>query len=227
MQDGDKEQTMTGTSVVRLEPGESAGDSQSPEQSSDGQAASGGRSREQIDGDIASAIDDGDAQKALLLCARHHGPALGRLCMAMLGSQQDAEDVTQETLLDAYHGFDGWRREGSMRSWLMTIARRKCARVVEKRVRRTAKLRLVHDAQRDPGSGGTEKELLLKQRAARARGELDKLRPSEREALLLRFGAGLSFREVGLAIGIEEAAARKRVSRAIQNLRETLREEGK
>jgi RNA polymerase sigma-70 factor (ECF subfamily) len=224
MQDGDKEQRMTGTSVVRLEPGGDAGESQ---QQAEG-AKSGGRSREQLDAEIAGAIDEGDAQKALLLCARYHGPALGRLAMAMLGSQHDAEDVTQETLLDAYHGFESWRREGSMRAWLMTIARRKCARLVEKRARRTAKLRLVHDAQpSEPGSGGTEKELLLKQRAVRARGELDKLRPSEREALLLRFGAGLSFREVGLAIGIDEAAARKRVSRAIANLRETLREEGK
>ena len=145
--------------------------------------------------------------------------------MAMVGSQADAEDLTQETLLDAHEGFDGWRREGPVRAWLLAIARRKCARHIEKKVRRTARLRLVHDAGTEPGASSAEREILTKQRAERARAALDAVRPSEREALLLRYAAGLSFDEVGLACGIDAVAARKRVSRAIAQLRETLRDE--
>lgn len=203
-------------SVVKLEPA-----AQGPNQ--DG----GAPSPSEEDLVVAEAIDGGRMREAVLHCSRLHGPAIGRLCMALLGSQQDAEDVTQETLIDAYEGLSGWRREGSVRSWLMAIARRKCARMVEKRARRSAKLRLVHDADKNPPSSDrAERRLLIRQRAARAREALEAVRPSEREALLLRFGAGLSFREVGLACGIDEAAARKRVSRAIAHLRETLREEG-
>ena len=175
---------------------------------------------------IAKALDASDRRAALLLCARHYGATIGRLCMAMVGSQADAEDLTQETLLDAHEGFDGWRREGPVRAWLLAIARRKCARHIEKKVRRTARLRLVHDASTEPGASSAEREILLKQRAERARAALEAVRPSEREALLLRYAAGLSFDEVGLACGIDAAAARKRVSRAIAYLRETLREEG-
>ena len=36
-----------------------------------------------------------------------------------------------------------------------------------------------------------------------------------REAVLLRYESDLSFKEVGVACGIDEAAARKRVSRAL------------
>jgi RNA polymerase sigma-70 factor (ECF subfamily) len=187
--------------------------------------ASGGRRRHD-DSDVVKAIDAGDYKRALLLCSQHHGAALGRTCMSMLGSQQDAEDVTQETLLDAYGSFPSWRREGSMRSWLMTIARRKCARAVDKRARRTSKLRLVHDADKGtPSSQGAEQQAIMKERAIAARDALERLRPSEREALVLRFGAGLSFREVGLACGIDEATARKRVSRAIAHLRHTIEDE--
>lgn len=175
---------------------------------------------------IKKALDASDRRAALLLCARHYGPTIGRLCMAMVGSQADAEDLTQETLLDAHAGFDSWRREGPVRAWLLAIARRKCARHIEKKVRRTARLRLVHDANTEPGASSAEREILLKQRAERARAALEAVRPSEREALLLRYAAGLSFDEVGLACGIDAAAARKRVSRAIAYLRETLREEG-
>ncbi len=188
----------------------------------------GGKSRagspKPADEQIAEAIDAGDLRRAVVLCSREHAAAIGRLSMSMLGSQQDAEDVTQETLIDAYGALSTWRREGSVRSWLLSIARRKCARVIEKRVRRTAKLRLVHDADRAATSDEvTEQAVLLRQRALAAREALAAVRPSEREALLLRFAAGLSFREVGEACGIEEATARKRVSRALATMRESLR----
>jgi RNA polymerase sigma-70 factor (ECF subfamily) len=61
--------------------------------------------------------------------------------------------------------------------------------------------------------------------ARRARQLLDEIRPSEREALVLRFAAELSFRELGAACGIDEAAARKRVSRGLQRLRSLLNED--
>jgi RNA polymerase sigma-70 factor (ECF subfamily) len=41
---------------------------------------------------------------------------------------------------------------------------------------------------------------------------------------LLRYEAGLSYREVGEACGVDEAAARKRVSRALARLRELVKE---
>jgi RNA polymerase sigma-70 factor (ECF subfamily) len=61
--------------------------------------------------------------------------------------------------------------------------------------------------------------------AARARRLLGEIRPTEREALVLRFAADLSFREVGDACGIDEAAARKRVSRGLSRLRSLLGED--
>jgi RNA polymerase sigma-70 factor, ECF subfamily len=155
--------------------------------------------------DVRAALDRGDTRGAVMLCARDHGEAIGRLCMALLGSQADAEDVLQETLLDAYRGIADWRGEGSLRSWLFGIARRKCAREAERGARKRA------------GTGGPDSRCL-----DGAREALGELRPSEREAVVLRFGAGLSFREVADACGIDEAAARKRVSRGIAALRTRL-----
>jgi RNA polymerase sigma factor (sigma-70 family) len=56
--------------------------------------------------------------------------------------------------------------------------------------------------------------------AARARRALDTLKPSERDAILLRYEGGLNYRDVAAACGIDEASARKRVSRALVRLRE-------
>lgn len=172
------------------------------------------------DGEILEALGRGDGRQAVAICARLHGAALGRLCMAMVGSQAEAQELAQESLLAAHEAFGSYRGEGTVRAFLFGIARRVCSRHVELRSRRDAKLRLVHDAQRDHGDASDV--LAAQQRAQRARSALDKLRPTEREAVLLRFQSDLSFREVAGACGVDEATARKRVSRAIARLRETL-----
>lgn len=52
------------------------------------------------------------------------------------------------------------------------------------------------------------------------------LRENDRLALILRFLEGHSLREVGLALGVDEDAARKRVSRALDRVTEFFRERG-
>jgi RNA polymerase sigma-70 factor, ECF subfamily len=170
------------------------------------------------DDEIAQVIRRGEHRQALALCASRHGAAVGRLCMALVGSAAEADDLLQETLLDAHAGFSGFRAESSVRAWLLAIARRKCARHLERTTRRQAKLRLVHDSDR----GDAEELIAARERAERARAALGKIRPSEREALVLRFVGDLSYRQVGDACGIDEAAARKRVSRAIAKLRDAV-----
>ena len=171
---------------------------------------------------IEALIATGDYREALARCARAYAHPLGRLCMAFTGSQAESEELVQETLLAAFDGFAQYRAEGSVRAWLFGIARRICGRHTEMRARREARLRLVHDTSRGPDAGELSLE---RERAQRARAALAKLKPSEREAVVLRYDSGLSFREVALACGVDEAAARKRVSRALARMRADLVEE--
>lgn len=172
--------------------------------------------------EVWDAIQRGDHRRALSLCAVQHGAAIGRLCMALTGSQAEADDLAQETLLTAHDEFGSFRGEGTVRAWLLGIARRKCARHVERRVRREAKLYLVPEGTSQPDA---DLMLAARRRAEAARTALEHVRPSEREALLLRYVSELSYREVGTACGVDEAAARKRVSRAIARLRQVLADE--
>jgi RNA polymerase sigma-70 factor (ECF subfamily) len=174
------------------------------------------------DDPVVEALGHGDRRRALTLCARMYGAPLGRLCMAFLGVQAEAEEAVQETLLAAYEGFAQYRGEGEVRAWLYGIARRICARRVETRVRRD-RLRLVHDA--SDHSPGADAVLAQRRRAERVRLALEQLKPSERDAVVLRFDADLPFRDVAAACGIDEATARKRVSRALERLRHTLSDE--
>jgi RNA polymerase sigma-70 factor (ECF subfamily) len=171
------------------------------------------------DSDVLSAIKTKDRGAAAQLLVELHARAIGRTCMALLGSQSEAEDVLQETLLAALDGLESFRNEGTLRAWLLSVARRGCAKRLELRARE-------RDLRQSLPSG-TESEAVAERlsMARRARKLLDDIRPTEREALVLRYAAELSFREVGQACGIDEATARKRVSRGLLRLRTLLGEE--
>jgi len=175
------------------------------------------------DDPIEPLILSGEHREAIAECARKHGGALGRLCMAMLGSQAEAEEAMQDTLLAAHDAMAGWRREGTIRAWLFGIARHVCARRLERRTTEERRLALVTHGE-DETSAAPEALLDARRRAAAIREALGRLAPSERDTLLLRYQADLSYREIGQAMGIDEATARKRASRALARLREVMRD---
>jgi RNA polymerase sigma-70 factor, ECF subfamily len=171
------------------------------------------------DAQIVAALGrDRDSAAELLVNA--HGLALGRLCMALLGSQSEAEDALQETLCAALDGLEKFRGDGTLRAWLSSIARRRCARQLSERSRARAAKQALSAAPVPAAPSGERLRM-----ARRARVLLEEIKPSEREALVLRFAGELSFREVGQACNIDEAAARKRVSRGLARLRALLSED--
>ena len=173
---------------------------------------------ESPDSRILAALSRRERDTAAELLLETHASAIGRTCMALLGSQSEAEDVLQETLLAALDGLQGFRAEGTLRAWLLSVARRGCARRLTARSRE----RQAQEQLAAPEAGASAERVSLGRRARLLLGEI---KPTEREALVLRFSAELSFREVGEACGIDEAAARKRVSRGLARLRSLLGED--
>jgi RNA polymerase sigma-70 factor (ECF subfamily) len=165
---------------------------------------------------IVALVQTGKHREALAACATTHGAILGRLCMALLGSQADAEEATQETLLRAHRAMATYRAEGSIKAWLCGIARHVCAHMLETRRKQRALLEVV------PSDAEARDEIAQRQRSRALRDALDKLKPTEREALVLRFVGDLSHREIAIACDLDEPAARKRLSRALARLRSAI-----
>jgi len=143
----------------------------------------------------------------------HGRPVLGFL-RAMVG-EHDAEDCFQETMIAALRAYDGM--DGAHpRAWVMTIARRKAIDHHRARARRPEPRDELPDlAAPAPGAG---------------LGELDGavwagvagLSEARREAVALRFAADLSYREISVALGCSEPAARRRVADALAELRQAI-----
>jgi RNA polymerase sigma factor (sigma-70 family) len=173
------------------------------------------------DRDIVEALSRGETRLALALCVERHSIGIGRLCMAMLDSQSAADDVTFETLLGAHECFGELSGGGSVRAWLLGNARHKCLEQLEKSRGR----RSTPTEPRGEDAAGAQGAVAARRRAERARGLLEHVRPSDRDALLLRYGADSSFEEVAAASGIDAVTAKQRASRALSRLRGLLESE--
>src|SRR6202171_3576524 len=70
------------------------------------------------------------------LLVEQHERALRVHCYRMLGSLQDAEDQTQETLLRAWRNLQTFQGRASVRAWLYRIATNTCLDELDRRGRR-------------------------------------------------------------------------------------------
>lgn len=147
-----------------------------------------------------------------------HLEQVWRFVRARVPGQADAEDLTSESFaraLGAWRGYDS--RRGSIRAWLLGIARHVVAdwwrqRAVEGRLEQASDA--VVNGVLEP-----EAEALAALAMQEVRGHLANLTDRERDAVALRFGAGLKAAEVGVALGVSETAARMLVYRAVSKLR--------
>ena len=148
---------------------------------------------------------------------QHREPVLGFL-RALVGPV-DADDCFQETFLAALRGYD--RMDGRHpRAWVMTIARSKAIDHHRSRARRPEPREdLAESEAPDAAIGGIGD---LDGEIWSAVGELS---DSQREAIALRYGADLRYREIATALDCTEEAARRRVADGLAALRTTLNRE--
>src|SRR3954467_7663196 len=84
---------------------------------------------------LLAAAQAGD-ERAFRALVEPHRRAIEVHCYRMLGSVEDAEDVTQETLLRAWRSLERFQRRAAVSTWLYRIATNACLDELERRPRR-------------------------------------------------------------------------------------------
>ena len=145
----------------------------------------------------------------------------------MVGSEHLAEDLTQDILMHIIEHLGSYDPERALRPWVFTIATNKVRDFWRSRRHRDAQREksveiegsLDHFAERDDRP---ESELVQHEMDVQVREAIDKLPDGMRTTVLLRAYEGLSFEAIGEILDRNEVAIRKRYSRALETLRETL-----
>jgi RNA polymerase sigma-70 factor (ECF subfamily) len=132
-------------------------------------------------------------------------------------NDDDVEDLTQECLLRVYNSLDSLRDLDKMEPWLRTVVRNAVFTWYRERKREQEvySLGLEADYETEPHSI-PEDELLLYFVLQEA---MQTLSESDRQMFELRYGVGLSYREIALQMGLNEEAVRKRITRALARLK--------
>jgi RNA polymerase sigma-70 factor, ECF subfamily len=169
---------------------------------------------------LAADAADGDPIAAAAL-VRATQSDVWRLCAA-LGDRDSADDLTQETYLRAFGSLHRFEGRSSLRTWLLSIARRVCADAVRSRRRR--RLTLVRDDAELEALAAAPHADRVAQGVA-VTDLLTRLEPDRREAFVLTQLLGLPYAEAADVVGCPVGTIRSRVARARGDLVDLLDEQ--
>jgi len=176
---------------------------------------------------VARCRDHGDESAFAELVARHRGPAF-RLALSILGQgfAGEAEVVTQESFVRAFHGLRTFRGDARFGTWLYRITFNQAVNLKERVRYRAPHLpddALAHRSSADPGPH----EHLEMARRQRALAEcITRLPEVYQSALRLHYWLGSSVLESAGLLSVPENTVKSYLHRARQLLGAMLRERG-
>lgn len=183
-----------------------------------------------------AAVKSGDTEAFRVLVDRHKARLYGVL-LSLLGDDDLAEELAQETFVKAFAGISNFREDSSFGTWLTQIAihgardhRRRMSRM---RQRRVISLDAVREAKRhelEPADtrryADPRSEVESREEISLVREALAQLPPEYREVLTLKHFEDWSFEQIAEATGDTVGTLKVRAHRARRMLRARLEELG-
>lgn len=156
------------------------------------------------------------ADEALLRAVfEEHGRALLAYAMRLAGDRQAAEDIVQETLVRAWRNPDVLvNGKGSVRGWLLTVARNLAIDAVRAQAARPAEVPEIPPdlaPRRDHAESVVDSLVVME--------ALDELSDDHRDVLVEIYFKGSSVSEAAAALGIPPGTVRSRCYYALRSLR--------
>ena len=141
-----------------------------------------------------------------------------------VGNHHDAEDLTEQTFLQAYRHFDRAVRESDgrpLRPWLIRIAHNLAANYYRDRSRRPQTQ--LEDAAILSAPQSTEEVVEEREEVQEVLLGVSNLPEDRREALIMRFALGMDNREIARALGRTVGATQVLLHRSIRQLEELVK----
>src|SRR5881396_173297 len=139
-----------------------------------------------------------------------------------VGDPHQAEEITQAVFILLAGKAGQLRHDKALSSWLFQATRLTASNFVRGETRRHRREQEAHMQAILDESGND----VWRQIAPLLDSAVGSLSEKDRQAIVLRFYEGRNLRDVGAALGASEDAAEKRVSRAVERLREFLAKRG-
>lgn len=166
-----------------------------------------------------------DRREAFLEMIRENRPRLRRIARAYADGRDDARDLYQEILLEAWRSLSSWEGEASRGTWLYRVALNTALTRERKRdVRREARLD-DEDLPRGSDFPRPDEAAEDRRRVERLYTAVDRLDEADR-ALVLMYLDGCSYAEMSDVLGISQNYVGVKLHRLKQDLADMLTEDG-
>jgi RNA polymerase sigma factor (sigma-70 family) len=160
---------------------------------------------------LAALATAGSDEAFATLYGRHHQP-IYRYCLSLLRQEADARDALQSSMLAALSALRARPIEGSFKPWLFRIAHNESISIIRGRARQAPTDAPPTEAFNDDPETREQLRTLV--------SDLEALPDRQRGAIVMRELSGLSYTEIGAALGISEAAGKQLVYEARSALHE-------
>jgi len=174
------------------------------------------------DDDVLMVRTAAGEEAAFRLLVQRWEPDVRAFLIHMLGSVEEAEDLTQDTFVKIFREAGRYRPEERFKSWLFRIA----GNLARSRLRRRRLVGwlsfdpAVHD--RDSGNPGPDDDLVTGERAQTVREALARLPQRQRAALTLQRYQGLKYQEIAAAMDTTLPGVESLIQRGLAALRRDL-----
>ncbi len=168
------------------------------------------------DAEVIARVLDGDTERFAILVDRYQDE-FARYAKYMTGSEDDAADVIQESLVRAYRSLRRCKDRANFKGWLFRIVSNQCKTHLARRRRRlvgplseeAADVASSDDPSADAEAGDVRRKV---------HQALQALPTDQREALVLKYVEGLSLPEMAEILSASVAALKMRLLRARREL---------
>jgi RNA polymerase sigma factor (sigma-70 family) len=147
---------------------------------------------------------------------RRHEAHVGAVVIARMRQTTHVDDVVQEAFVAAWVRRESLREPEKFRAWVCGIARNQAAKVHRRESRAL-------EAELASNSDNAEERLLRNESTRALTAAVEALPEDDRELIVLFYREGQSIREIAGALSLSEAAAQKRISRARDSIKASVR----
>lgn len=163
---------------------------------------------------LAGRASDGDTA-AFEALARRYGPQMRACARRITGSFADADDVVQESLMQAWKQLDTLRDNGAVKGWLLRITG---SRSIDHLRRRKVHPELAAEHEAATGGAGNhdnpESAAVNGSRVAALKAALARLPEEQRRCWVLKEFGDQSYEEIASTLNISADSVRGRLARA-------------
>ena len=151
-------------------------------------------------------------QAAYTDLVRRYQDRVHRFVLRMVGSREEALELTQEAFIKAWQALPEWRPQAAFSTWLFRIASNLAMDALRRR-KTVQFVPLDEEVEIAESAPAPDAQLLSKQRLRVLEQALAGLPAEQREVILLRDIEDMSYTEMAGALGINEGTVKSRLAR--------------